>query len=788
MNTGVHRFSLETPNLELALAIRRDDLDAFERLTARGVPLYAALGVPTLVLVTFLQRFELLKRFRERVECSKTLADLDLPCTKPPFAGWRSAHFAQADHDGETLSALASWGLDVSSPPPAQPDGDIDGAEWLDAVDLINSNFFTTYVVLWSRARNKSAFLTYADPAGRTISHVAAVVGSAALVELIEELGGTKDLWCAPDLTGVTPLALAVKHTLPSVPVMSALIARGAVPSCDDLDTAMQRGYSRIVALLATAPGAPVPGGVSHRMLKGLRRDSPPLPEQERERTPFLESTVFLVEALGRATIDAVKLWLGRAAGRPEKLNLALVLAAAFGHVESVELALEAGADVNCRHDAPTAHMHRAQPLHCAAASYQSRLDVVKVLVDAGADLNGMLPCGLHVLDVCGHSDVRAWLRAQGARIALYDETPERVAFRKNNRFLVALQHQDMQGMRRAVADGANPGISDLLGTTAIHDCVRSGSVADILWLTQAGADINAQSWSGETPLLRAVGHNQIDKVDLILAAGANAAIQNCYGCCAARLALRCNNIEAWHAITGYVSANQATAAARPAPKRAARGAPPMGALRVRRHGTHTGEQLSAEAMESRAAAADAAAAFLLAEEESAAAAAALRAKRRTARRLQRERRRNRTSSEAAAAAAGQRRDTDDGTDTEEIGAAEPRTPLAPSVRGAEDSDESGYSEPEWLADLVDDFDGGVSSPAARRGFVERSVRLCASLQLQLDTVQRCVVCLESARGTLLQPCGHTHLCRQCAIRIMGTSRCCPVCTQAVTSWTHAFV
>jgi hypothetical protein len=274
-------------------------------------------------------------------------------------------------------------------------------------VDLINSNFFTTYVVLWSRARNKSAFLSYADPAGRTISHVAAVVGSAALVELVEELGGTKEVFCAQDLTGVTPLSLAVNHALPSAPLMSALIARGAVPSCDDLETAMQRGYSRIVALLATAPGAPVPGGVSHRMLKGLRRASPPLPEQERERTPFLESTVFLVEALGRATIDAVKLWLGRAAGRPEKLNLALVLAAAFGHVESVELALEAGADVNCRHDAPTAHMHRAQPLHCAAASYQSRLDVVKVLVDAGADLNGMLPCGLHVLDVCGHSDVR---------------------------------------------------------------------------------------------------------------------------------------------------------------------------------------------------------------------------------------------------------------------------------------------------------------------------------------------------------------------------------------------
>ena len=43
---------------------------------------------------------------------------------------------------------------------------------------------------------------------------------------------------------------------------------------------------------------------------------------------------------------------------------------------------------------------------------------------------------------------------------------------------------------------------------------------------------------------------------------------------------------------------------------------------------------------------------------------------------------------------------------------------------------------------------------APRRAFVESSVRLCASLRLQLETVQRCLVCLhlgaKSQRGCVL--------------------------------------
>jgi hypothetical protein len=98
--------------------------------------------------------------------------------------------------------------------------------------------------------------------------------------------------------------------------------------------------------------------------------------------------------------------------------------------------------------------------------------------------------------------------------------------------------------------------------------------------------------------------------------------------------------------------------------------------------------------------------------------------------------------------------------------------------------------EPDWLADLLADFDAGSDAPA-RRSFVENSVRSCASLKLQLETVQRCVVCMDGARGTVLQPRGRAHLCRVCAVRVAGApaeAARCPVCLQAVSGWAPAFL
>jgi hypothetical protein len=172
---------------------------------------------------------------------------------------------------------------------------------------------------------------------------------------------------------------------------------------------------------------------------------------------------------------------------------------------------------------------------------------------------------------------------------------------------------------------------------------------------------------------------------------------------------------------------------------------------------------VSAEEMSRRAAAAEATAAELLAAESAEQAERARQELQRTKRRLKKQKARL-LKLEKEAGQAETRESSSEGDDA--------------------------LFEPEWLADLLADFDAGTDAPA-RRAFVESSVRLCASLRLQLETVQRCVVCLDGARGTVLHPCGHTSLCRLCAGRVAEAppeARRCPVCMQAVAGWAHAFV
>jgi uncharacterized protein len=78
-----------------------------------------------------------------------------------------------------------------------------------------------------------------------------------------------------------------------------------------------------------------------------------------------------------------------------------LHLAAYFGHVEGVRLLLERGADVGAVSRNPLA----VQPLNSTAASREpARVDVARLLLDAGADPNGELEGGFRPLDAAAQS------------------------------------------------------------------------------------------------------------------------------------------------------------------------------------------------------------------------------------------------------------------------------------------------------------------------------------------------------------------------------------------------
>ena len=71
-----------------------------------------------------------------------------------------------------------------------------------------------------------------------------------------------------------------------------------------------------------------------------------------------------------------------------------------------------------------------------------------------------------------------------------------------------------------AAANGVEPGPTPLL--TRLHVVAFHGDGEAIEELVEAGADVNARTRAGRTPLHRAVFKKQIETVRVLLAAGAN--------------------------------------------------------------------------------------------------------------------------------------------------------------------------------------------------------------------------------------------------------------------------
>ena len=327
-----------------------------------------------------------------------------------------------------------------------------------------------------------------------------------------------------------------------------------------------------------------------------------------------------------------------------------------------------------------------------------------------------------------------------------------------------ALRTQQIARFKQSIADGVDPGMTDLAGETALHALVRAKHAsALIFWLVQAGADVHHASFTDATPLLHAVRAGDERLVDVLLACGADPTACDWLGFCPARLAAYEQQVGCFRAITEHLVVKRRAEAAQEATEGRAR---PTSARRrpPRRRARLEAPAMTPEEVARRAAAAEEAASALLEEE----AASKLKAQRAAERRQRRAKhKRDRATSER------------------------PMTPgrrLSGDEADAESEGEEGVREPAWLADLlVEEFE--VSDVASqRRTFVEQHVRAAAALSVQLAAVQRCVACLDSGRGAMLVPCHHAVLCKSCAERIVAESQRCPVCAGAVAAWTPVFL
>lgn len=156
-----------------------------------------------------------------------------------------------------------------------------------------------------------------------------------------------------------------------------------------------------------------------------------------------------------------------------------LIEAAANGHLDVVKLLIENGADVNLKGEAWYG------PLHAAAA--KGHIEVVKILLENGADVNIFhhnKP--LHNAAMNGHIEVAEILLAHGADI-------------------------NAKG-----TDEASP----------LHTAVSNNQLAMVKWLLSKGANVNPRAAYGCTPLHSAARRKNVEIGKILLKHGADPTLE----------------------------------------------------------------------------------------------------------------------------------------------------------------------------------------------------------------------------------------------------------------------
>jgi ankyrin repeat protein len=161
---------------------------------------------------------------------------------------------------------------------------------------------------------------------------------------------------------------------------------------------------------------------------------------------------------------------------KDESGDTLLMRAAAIASVDAVKLLVDAGADVNGR------NMFDSTPLVWAATD----LAKVRYLIDQGADVNAATKTG---------------------------RTPL---------FVAAMSDQSAPIVRLLLSKGANAKAPDAFGNTTLVAAAFGNDTETIRLILDAGVDANAVGATGMTPLIAAAHNDNLAAVRLLLSKGAN--------------------------------------------------------------------------------------------------------------------------------------------------------------------------------------------------------------------------------------------------------------------------
>lgn len=140
-------------------------------------------------------------------------------------------------------------------------------------------------------------------------------------------------------------------------------------------------------------------------------------------------------------------------------------------------------------------------------ATARSQLEDMTTLIQHGADVNNMDTTGrtpvLHAVDTHDVETLRTVLKAGGDPNPVYAKG----MFRSSP--LTAAGFAGMQDLLKTLLDfEANPNARNPEGLTALHSVARTHNTECALLLLEYGADLNATSTQGQTPMTVAITHN----------------------------------------------------------------------------------------------------------------------------------------------------------------------------------------------------------------------------------------------------------------------------------------
>jgi ankyrin repeat protein/rubrerythrin len=184
-----------------------------------------------------------------------------------------------------------------------------------------------------------------------------------------------------------------------------------------------------------------------------------------------------------------------------------LMLAAFGGHVDTVRLLLEKGADVNAKEAVVGTAL--------TDASNAGRLEVVRLLLEKGADVNAKNKDGgtaLTAASCTGHLEVVRLLLEKGADVNAKEEFV-------GTALMMGSFHGHLEVVRLLLEKGADVNAKNKDGGTALTDASSEGRLQVVRLLLKKGADVNARTIGGTAlELASKKGHAQI--VDLLKAKG----------------------------------------------------------------------------------------------------------------------------------------------------------------------------------------------------------------------------------------------------------------------------